>query len=246
MSTQGFNARSSKQLLDALTAARDGGRLQLHLLSVEAKQRWQELESSLFDLQSKLEQSGDRISESVSVTVRDLTHAAHELFREAGAVELATPVKKLMSGTPSVCSPQDSLSRALQIMWEADCGAVPVVDAGGMLVGIVTDRDACMASYTRGQPPSALSVESTMSRDVCVASPDDSLGHVARLMGQNQVHRVPITEQGRLVGIVALADIARYVQSSDGNSLPACVMLAHALARISAGRADVPTRAAAE
>jgi len=246
MSIHDSKARSSKQLIDALNVVRDSARLQLHLLSVEAKQRWQELESNLFDLQTKLEQGGDRIADSVTITVKDLTHSVHELFREAGALELTTPARKLMSATPRVCSPQDSLGSAARIMWETDCGAVPVVDAEGLLLGIVTDRDICMASYTRGQSPGVLSVESTMSRDVSAASPDDTLGHIARLMGEKQVRRVPITEHGRLVGIVALADIARHVRSSDGNSLPACVVLAHTLGRISAGRADVPTRAAAE
>jgi CBS domain-containing protein len=150
-----------------------------------------------------------------------------------------------MKAAPEVCSPQDSLNRAAQIMWESDCGAVPVV-SDGRLVGIVTDRDICMATYTRGEPPSAISVESTMSTDICTASPDDSLLDVARLMGQKQVHRIPVTQNGNLVGIVAIADLARHVRSSAGNSLPACVTLAHAVAKISEQRIEAEARSAAE
>jgi len=236
----------TRQLLDSLKAVRDSARLELHLLSVEARQRWQELESKLFDLEAKLEHGGDRIAESLSGSAREVTHAVRELLGEAGALELATPVNKVMSPGPSTCSKEDSLARAAQIMWEADCGAVPVVDAEGHLVGIVTDRDICMASHTRGQPPSALTVESTMSRDVCSASPDDSIGRVARLMRERQLHRIPITEQGRLVGIVALADLARHLRRTEGNSLPASVALAHTLASISEGRANAAVRTAAE
>jgi CBS domain-containing protein len=246
MLPQDQKPRSSQQLMDALDAARDGVRLQLHLLSLEAKQRWHELEENLVELRGKLEHGGDRIADSVAVTVRDLTHSVQELLHQAGAIELTTPVKKLMSTTAVACSPGDPLSRAAQIMWDTDCGAVPVVGPDGRLVGIVTDRDVCMAAYTRGEPLAAISVESTMARDVCTASPDDTLGHVARLMGERQVHRIPVTEGGRLVGIVALADLARHVRSGEGNNLPGCVILAHTIGRISAGRAEVATRAAAE
>jgi CBS domain-containing protein len=237
---------SSKQALDSLMMLRDRARVQLHLLSLEARGRWQVLETKMGELQTALEHGGERLASSASTSLHELTHAVGELLHEVeGTLELKTPVRTLMKTAPEVCSPSDSLSRAAQIMWEADCGAVPVV-SDGKLVGMITDRDVCMAAYTRGEPISGISVESTMSKEVCATSPDDSLMDVARLMGQKQVHRIPVTENGSLVGIVALADLARHVRGSAGNSLPACVTLAHTVAKISEHRPEAAERSAAE
>jgi CBS domain-containing protein len=100
-------------------------------------------------------------------------------------------------------------------LWEADCGAVPITDAEGRLVGIITDRDLCMASYTRGQPLWACTVASVMSKASHVCRPSDTVERVAEVMREHQVRRVPIVEpDGRLLGIVSLADLARFVHSS--------------------------------
>lgn len=231
--------RSSKELIDALSTARDSARVQLHLFSLDARERWHDLESKLDKMQSKLEREGERVTESGSKKVRDLTRTVRDFLRENGGVaDLATPAKKLMRPVRS-CRVTDTLNDAARLMWECDCGAVPVVDDQERLAGIVTDRDLCMAAYTRGEPLRALSVESTMSRSVTSASPDASLESIASLMRQEQVRRVPIVENGRLVGIVTLADIARYIESELGFSTAAGMDLAHTLAAISEPRSTV-------
>ena len=124
-----------------------------------------------------------------------------------------------MSQGVRTCSPDDSLNHVARILWEADCGAVPVTDAEGRLLGIITDRDVCMASYTRGQPLWACSVSSVMSTPVHHCAPDDSAEHVAEIMRAHQVRRVPVAApDGRLLGMVSLADIARFVHSSGSTS----------------------------
>ena len=242
--TQPSRARSSKELIDALSTARDSARVQLHLFSLDAKQRWQELESKLDKMQSRIEREGERVTEGATGKVRDLTRTVRDFLRENGGIaDLATSAKQLMKPTRS-CSPADGLNEAARLMWESDCGAVPVVDEAEHLVGIVTDRDICMAAYTRGEPLGALTVESTMSREVTSASPKDSLERIATLMRDKQVRRIPIVDDGRLVGMVSLADIARYIESELGFSTAAGMDLAHTLAAISEPRRVAARRAA--
>lgn len=239
MSTAEPKFRSSKQLIDAIKGARDAAQLRLHLLSLEAKERWLTLETKLLGIESKLEQEGEKVAATAAAAVQDLTQAVTTLLNEHdGSSELATPARKIMKQAPTACLPDDTLSQAAEIMWQADCGAIPVVNAEGKLVGIITDRDICIATHTRALPPAGISVKSTMSQDIVFATPDDSLAHVARLMGQKQVRRIPIAEDGRLVGMVALADLARHIRSAEGNSLPAYRTLVHTLASLSERRSN--------
>jgi predicted transcriptional regulator len=236
MSSHGSRHESAKEMIDALKVARDRLVVQAHLLSLDARKRWEGIETRLFELETKLERDGEKIAESVVTNFREATQAAKELVRELdGTLELAAPVKTLMKQAPQTCAPDDTLNRAAQIMWELDCGAVPVVGMDGHVAGIVTDRDICMAAYTRGQPLAAMSVESAMSKRVYTCSPEHSVGHAARLMALKQIRRLPVVEAGKLIGVLALSDIAREV-SKGHNREPACVALAHTLAAISEQR----------
>src|SRR5690606_23607291 len=79
--TQISSTPKKKELIDALTTARDSVRVQLHLLSLEARERWQELESKLEALQAKLEREGERVSETATRKVRDLTRSVSQFVR---------------------------------------------------------------------------------------------------------------------------------------------------------------------
>jgi predicted transcriptional regulator len=237
------DSRFRKELIDSLTTTRDRARVQLHLLSLEAKQRWRELESKLDSLQSKIERDEERLSDSAINKVRELTQAVKDLLHENGGVgELTTRASQLMKPARS-CRSSDTLNEPARLMWEFDCGVVPVVNDAGGVVGIITDRDICMAVYTRGQPLSALKVESAMCKDVAVASPRDSLETITQLMRRRQIRRVPIVDGGRLAGIVALADITRHLQSEAGFSAMAGVELARTLAAISECRPGISAAA---
>ncbi len=241
------NPQTAKEMIDALVTARDRIRVQAHLFSLDAIKRWQPVERTLLELQSTLEAGGERVAATAASTFREVAQAAKDLLKEVdGSLELATPLRKIMHEHPATCAPADSLNLAAQIMWEHDCGAVPVVASDGGVAGIITDRDICMAAYTRGQPLAAMSVESAMSRLVYTCSPDDSIGHAARLMAHHQVRRVPVVENGKLVGVLTLADIAREMRNSGANRIRACVALAHVLAAISTPRAEQSARVAAE
>ena len=108
------------------------------------------------------------------------------------------------------CHPDDRLNTAAQIMWENDCSSVPVVDAEGTVVGMVTDRDVCVAAYTQGRPLAALPVSSAMSKTVYTCKPGDSLAAAEEMLRAHKVRRVPVVDAaGHLVGILSLNDIAR-------------------------------------
>jgi len=108
------------------------------------------------------------------------------------------------------CAPEDPLYRPAQIMWEHDCGCVPVVDDSGRLSGIITDRDICMAAYTKGLPLNSIRAAEVMSRHVHMCASDDTLERAIGRMAEAEVRRLlVVSEDGKLRGIVSLADVAR-------------------------------------
>ena len=225
-------------LLDQLRAARDTARLQVHLLSMDARQRLRQLETGIETLETKLEQNSDELLGTASLRAHELSRAIGDVLREVdGSRELATPAEEVMNSDLLTCSPSDSLSDGARIMWERDCGVVPVVDASGQLVGMLTDRDVCMAAYTRGQPLAAMSVRSTMSSPPHSVAPAESLGAVLKRMGELQLRRLAVTHQGRLLGVISLADVARHVRRRGRRSLPAQLALSRTLCDVSEGRA---------
>lgn len=123
-------------------------------------------------------------------------------------------IRDLMSTHVTTCAPDDTLNRAAQIMWEHDHGCLPVVDAEARVVGMITDRDVCMAAFTQGKALHECRVTDAMSRTVYSCSASDRLANVEELMQDRQIRRVPVLgEWGQLVGILTLADLARFVQS---------------------------------
>jgi CBS domain-containing protein len=118
--------------------------------------------------------------------------------------------REIMSSDVEVLTREDSLTRAAQIMRDADIGAVPVVDDRNSmrLIGLITDRDIVVRSVA-SDGPSTGSVGDHMTSDrIYTASPDDDVESVMRTMKSEQVRRVPVCEGDRLVGIIAQADIA--------------------------------------
>ncbi|HRI50523.1 MAG TPA: CBS domain-containing protein [Pseudomonadota bacterium] len=118
--------------------------------------------------------------------------------------------RHIMSQPVAVCQLSDSLDQAARLMWEDDCGAVPVVDSAGRAVAMLTDRDICMAAYTQGKPLGQISVSSAMSKDLRACLPDDTLEQAEQLMMEYQLRRIPVLDDdGHPVGILSLNDLAR-------------------------------------
>jgi CBS domain-containing protein len=104
----------------------------------------------------------------------------------------------------------EPLSAAARLLWDCDCGALPVVDSEGKAIGMITDRDICMATWSRDERPSSLTVSDAMSRQIFCCAPTDALGSAEDLMRARQIRRVPVVDgNGHLRGILSLADIAK-------------------------------------
>ena len=120
-------------------------------------------------------------------------------------------VADLMTRDVQSCTMHDSLNGAARIMWDHDCGCAPVIDAHGKLVGIVTDRDICMAAYTQGVPLDAIPDERVMSARVVSCGRGDDLETAHRLMRTHEIHRIPVVDtRGRPIGILSLSDVINH------------------------------------
>jgi CBS domain-containing protein len=115
---------------------------------------------------------------------------------------------EVMTQSLATCSPDDNAAHAASIMLERDIGDVLVVEQG-KLRGIVTDRDLALHTLTNHSDPHSLPVRNIMCDKLIVGNPDWSMGRVARTMAKHQIRRLPIVEDGQLMGIISLADIAR-------------------------------------
>lgn len=125
-------------------------------------------------------------------------------------------VQDVMSTPALCCSIDATLDVAAKLMWEADCGTIPVVDRDGRLAGMVTDRDICMACYTQGKPPSQIGVVSVMAHDVVTCRPEDSLETLERELGRHQIRRVPVVDETRRpLGVVSVNNLARHAAAAD-------------------------------
>jgi len=119
-------------------------------------------------------------------------------------------VEQVMTRNVFACHPGDSLNRAAQIMWENDCGIVPVLGPDDRVTGVLTDRDICMAAYIGGMPLSDLQVCTASSNRIVACRPTDSIEAAEQHMREAQVRRLVVTDDsGRLVGVLSLSDLAR-------------------------------------
>lgn len=121
-------------------------------------------------------------------------------------------VENLMTRQVQSCHVGDSLAHAAQLMWQHDCGAVPVCAGDGRqrVIGVITDRDICMSALFQGKPLAELRVNEAMSRSLTAVRPSDSLAQAERVMREAHLRRLPVIERdGALLGMISLADLAR-------------------------------------
>jgi CBS domain-containing protein len=124
---------------------------------------------------------------------------------------------QVMTTPVQCCCARDSLARAAQIMWDTDCGCVPVIDDRNRVVAILTDRDICMAALMRGKALADIPIVSAATRFVCCALEDDPIEIIESLMRDAQIHRLPVTTpDGVLRGIVSMSDLVRESERARG------------------------------
>ncbi len=116
-------------------------------------------------------------------------------------------VREIMTKDVACVNPDSTVSEAARIMNDLDVGSVPVCRENSV-VGILTDRDIVLRNIAQGQDPVKTSVKDVMTQDVFTTSPDADIDDVSEVMIYQQIRRVPVVEDNKLVGIIALGDIA--------------------------------------
>src|SRR5262245_40467143 len=101
-------------------------------------------------------------------------------------------VRDLAQFEVKTCSPDSELASAAKMVWDGDCGAIPVVNTERRVVGMLTDRDICIATATRATAPPYLQVKDVMSREVASCSADDDVKTAMRVMKDRRIRRIPV------------------------------------------------------
>ena len=124
-------------------------------------------------------------------------------------------VKEIMTAMVRTCGDDSNLAAVAMSMWNGDYGVLPVVDHGGeQVIGLITDRDICIAAAMKGRPLSEIRVSEVISGKVYSCAPDDDVQSALTTMMRHQVRRSPVIDtQGRLTGILSLNDVIRSVGS---------------------------------
>ncbi len=153
-------------------------------------------------------------------------------------------VQDIMTSDAQCCGPDTNLATAAKMMWDSDCGALPVLNVEGRVLGVITDRDICMAAATKNKPPSEITVWETTSGKVHTCRPTDNVHTALDIMKRERVRRLPVVdEEGVLQGIIAMNDFLIAAQEAKGRSIPAVSYddVVHTMKVISAHRMLVGT-----
>ena len=117
-------------------------------------------------------------------------------------------VKEVMTAGAKACMPETSLADAALLMWENDCGALPVLSVEDKVVGMITDRDICFGATTKNSAPTVVSVGEIITGKVFTCGPEDDIREALMTMRRERVRRLPVVEaDGRLRGIVSMNDV---------------------------------------
>jgi CBS domain-containing protein len=118
-------------------------------------------------------------------------------------------IKETMTSNPCSIDAEKPVSYAAKMMRDEDVGLAPIVE-GDRLIGTLTDRDIALRVVAEGRNPETTTVREVASQDIVTIDPQQDLDEALRLMAQHQVRRLPVVEEdGRLVGVVAQADVAQ-------------------------------------
>lgn len=131
-------------------------------------------------------------------------------------------VKELMTEEVKTCNRGTNLAQASNLLWEYDCGVLPVVDDNGYVQGMISDRDICIAVATKGRLASEIAVgEITAGMSAFTCHPSESVTDALKVMKAKKVRRLPVTdEQGKLCGILSLSDVVEKAGTRRSSKAP--------------------------
>lgn len=118
-------------------------------------------------------------------------------------------VTELMTKNVVSISPDESTSLAARLLYRHNIGSLPVCSTDGKLRGIVTDRDIVLRCVAAENDPERTPVREVMSRVPISANPEDDVRLAAEIMAAHQIRRLPVTNDGKLVGMLSLGDISK-------------------------------------
>jgi CBS domain-containing protein len=116
-------------------------------------------------------------------------------------------VREIMTKDVATATLDSTVEDVATMMKEDDIGAIPVLD-DGELAGIVTDRDIVIRCIAEGKDPAETTVEDILTEELHTIEPDADVDEAARIMADRQIRRIPVVEEGELIGVVSLGDIA--------------------------------------
>jgi CBS-domain-containing membrane protein len=126
-------------------------------------------------------------------------------------------VKEVMTEDARAIWITQSLADAAKEMWENDCGVLPIIKDGRKVVGMITDRDICMAAAIRDRKPSSISVEEVMNATVYAAEAEEDVEQALETMREHKIRRLPVLNlEGELQGIVSMNDIVLRAKERNG------------------------------
>ena len=126
-------------------------------------------------------------------------------------------VKEVMTPDAKTIWITESLADAAKEMWENDCGILPIIKDGRKVVGMITDRDICMATAIRDRNPSSISVEEVMNATVYAVEADEEVEQALQTMREHKIRRLPVLNlEGELEGIVSMNDIVLKAKERNG------------------------------
>lgn len=130
-------------------------------------------------------------------------------------------VKDVMTAGAKACLPEASLAAAASLMWENDCGALPVVSVEDKVVGMITDRDICFGATTKNRPASEIAVAEVIAGQVFACTPEDDIREALKTMRRERVRRLPVVgADGRLRGIVSMNDVVLKAEEQSNDDVP--------------------------
>lgn len=128
------------------------------------------------------------------------------ILKKAG---LEMTVRRIMNPNVVYLTPDDTATRAARLLARHNIGVLPVCSEDGRLRGIVTDRDIALRCVAFDNPADETKLRDIMTRGIVTVAPDDEISYAAKLMATEQIRRLPVVENNKVIGMLSLADIAQ-------------------------------------